>query len=113
MCPRSSPREKVLAIGAIVFFGGLVSMFWLDDHPNSSRIHVILRTFAAACFVLGWVAFHAGFFIRRWDLNPGIRAIHQNPDGVFWMRIAAVVLFLGVLPLVCLWAYHSVHHLRP
>jgi hypothetical protein len=27
---------------------------------------------------------------------------------VFWLRMAAVVL-----PLVCLWAYHSIRHLRP
>jgi hypothetical protein len=113
MYPRSSLREKAFAIGGIVSLCGLVSIFWLDDHSNSSRVHVILRTVAAACFLFGWLAFHAGFFMRRWVRNPGIRAIYQNPDGVFWLRIAAVVLFLGVLPLVCLWAYHSIRHLRP
>jgi hypothetical protein len=113
MYPRSSPREKVIAIGCIVFFGGLVWTSWLDDHPNPSRIHAILRTVAACCFVLPWIAGTADYFTGAWDRNPGIRAIHRNPDGVFWLRIAAVILFLGVLPLVWLWTYHSIHHLKP
>jgi hypothetical protein len=113
MYPRSTPREKAVAIGGIVFFGGLVWMSWLDDHPNPSRIHAILRTVAACCFLFAWLACTAGYFAGVWDRNPGIRAIHRSPDGVFWLRMAVVILFLGVLPLVGLWAYHSIQHLHP
>jgi hypothetical protein len=86
MYPRSSPREKAFAIGGMVFFGGLVWMSWLDDHPNPSRIHAILRTVAACCFLFGWLAGTAGFFTGVWDRNPGIRAI---PPKSRWCVLAA------------------------
>jgi hypothetical protein len=90
-------------------------MVWLDDHSNPSRIHAVLRTVALPASFFGWLVGSAGFFAKVWDRHRGIRFIHRNPDVVFWLRIAAVILFLGVLPLVCLWSYqsHGNYKLRP
>jgi hypothetical protein len=88
-------------------FGGLVSMVWLDHHPKSVAYPRSSKNCCPSCFFFGWLVGSAGFFAKVWDRHRGIRFIRRNPDVVFWLRIAAVILFLGVLPLVCLWAYHS------
>jgi len=113
MYPRSSLREKRLVAAWLVFLGGFGGLIVLDNHPSPSHIHGILRTIAACGLLFGWLTGHAMLFVRRWDRNPGIRAIHRNRDGLLWLRITAVVLWVGVLPLACLWVYHYTQHLRP
>jgi hypothetical protein len=109
MCPPSTPREKKLAAALFLLISGLGALFFIDDHPSSSSLHRILRFAAAGCLLLGWVWFHTVRFVQSWERNPMIRSAHKSPDGAMWLRIVAVILSLGVLPLAFLGLYHN-HH---
>jgi len=102
MYPRSSPYEKVLAAGTLLLFLDLGGLAFLD-------LHGILRIIAGFCLVLGYLLNTGAFFARVWDKNRAIRRVKQNADGVLWLRILAVALWIGILPLVCLWAYKHIH----
>jgi hypothetical protein len=104
MYPLIRPSEKPLALGVLLVLIGLPGLLLLD-----AKQHPSLR-FAAGCFfVVGWLVFHCSTFARRWDDNLLIRRVHGSPDGVLWLRIAAVVLWLGILPVAILWVYQYLH----
>jgi len=102
MYPRSSPYEKVLAAGTLLLFLGLGGLAFLDLHGN-------LRIIASFSLALGSLVNTCAFFVHVWDKNRAIRRVKQNPDGVLWLRILVVVLWIGILPLACLWAYKYIH----
>ena len=89
MYPRSSPQEKVLAVGTLLLFLGLGGLAFSD-------LHGILRIISGFCLVLGYFLNTGAFFMRAWDKNSAIRRVKQNPNGVLWLRILAVGLWLGI-----------------
>jgi uncharacterized membrane protein YsdA (DUF1294 family) len=102
MYPRSSAQERVFAVGTLLLFLGLGGLAFFD-------LHGALRTISGFCLVLGFVLHTGAFFVRVWDRSRAIRRVKQNPDGVLWLRILVIGLWLGILPLVSLWAYQHVH----
>ena len=53
-----------------------------------------------------------GNFVLLYDRGIFAQKIIRSPAGLLWMRIFAVILWLGVLPLVCFWVYDYLRHLR-
>jgi hypothetical protein len=41
--------------------------------------------------------------------SPFERWLQKSADGYFWLRLAAVMLWVGVIPLAILWSYHHIH----
>lgn len=102
MYPRSTTREKVLAVGTVLVFLGLGGFSFLNPHG-------ILRI-TADCFLLfGWFLNTGAFFAGARNSNRAIRRVTQNPGGVLWLRVLAIVLWMGILPLIFLSAYRYIH----
>jgi len=103
------PSEKPVAIGFLLFFLGLPGVIFLD--PQTTH-HPTLRFIACCLFLVGWLWWHAVWFVQRWNRNPLAQKAHRSPNGFWWMRIVAIVLWLGVLPFAFLWVYHYLERLR-
>jgi hypothetical protein len=101
MYPQSSPRERVLAAGTLLLFLGIGGLAFLDFHGN-------VRIVAGFCLVVGAILNIGSFFVRVWDQNRVIRSVKQNAAGVLWLRILVVALWIGILPLACLWTYKHI-----
>lgn len=107
MRARSSPREKAFAIGILLAFFGLIAILILDSR---STHHPIARDVAAFCLGIAALLYKTTFFVGTWDNSRVIGRIHQSPNGIFWMRLVAITLWLGVLPFACLWVYDYIKH---
>lgn len=98
---RSTQREKSFFFGillALVGLGGLAV-------PNLTGVFRV----AAGCFLaLGVLLYKGAFFVGAWDRGP-IGTFSKTPRGNLWLRIVAVVLWLGVVPLTFLWLYDHLH----
>jgi hypothetical protein len=101
MRARSSPREKTFAIGILLAFVGLGAMAF----PN---LPGILRIAAGCCLVLGALLYKGAFVARAWDGGP-IGSLLKTPQGSQWLQIVALILWIGILPLVWLWVYDHIH----
>lgn len=82
---------------------GSITALFFNIH---GRIHTVLIGVVLA----GVVVLRVSYPTHLWDRNRWIRSVNASSDGAFWLWIVAIVLFLGVLPLVCLWAYHAIQH---
>jgi hypothetical protein len=98
---RSSPREKTFAVGILLAFVGLGALAF----PNLSGF---LRIAAGTCLVFGVLLYKGAFFARVWDRGL-IGSLQKTPQGSLWLRIVAVILWIGILPLVWLWVYDRIH----
>jgi hypothetical protein len=112
MYRRSSPREKAFAVGILLSFAGLGGIFLLDGLQSTSNLHWVFRFVAGCSLVLGFLLHQGAFFVGVWDRNRVIRRVTASSDGLFWLQILAVILWLGFLPLAYLWVYHYLHRLR-
>ena len=101
MRTRSSIREKTFFFGILLTLAGLTGL----AIPNLSGI---FRIAAGFCLALGVLLYKGAFFVGAWDHGP-IGRLQKTPDGYFWLRIVAVVLWLGVVPLTFLWLYDHLH----
>ena len=102
MYPRSSPFEKVFAAGILLTVLGLGGLVLFD-------LHGLLRIIAGFFLVFGFLLYNVAYFVNALNTSRARRRVMQNPDAVLWLRILAVILWLGVLPFACLWVYHHVH----
>jgi hypothetical protein len=101
MRARSSPREKTFAVGILLAFVGLGAI----PFPN---LPGILRIAAGCCLVLGVLLYKGAFIARAWDRAP-IGNLRKTRQGSQWLRIVALILWIGILPLVWLWVYDHIH----
>jgi hypothetical protein len=106
---RNSTWRKLFAAGGLLFFIGLVAVMVLD--PQATH-YPVLRAVLALFMVVGFILMFTGNSVLLYDRNIFIQRITRSPVGFFWMRILVVILWLGVLPFVCLWVYDRVHHVR-
>ena len=102
---RNSTWRNVFAVAGLSYVVGLAGSLVLDHYPV---LHALFALFAVA----GFIVFHAAFFVLHYDRSIVTHRIVRSEAGLFWMRIFAVLLWLGVLPFVCLWVYDRLHHLR-
>lgn len=102
MYARGSVREKVFLVGTILALLSLGPLAFLD-------LHGILRIIAACCLILGWLMHTCAFFADTWDGNSLIRRIKRRRGGLRWLRIVTAILWIGILPIACLWAYLHIH----
>ena len=110
---QTSPLEMTFAVGTFVGFFGLVGVLFFDALRETWKLYLpaTLRTFLATCLVVGFLL-HSVTFVMLCGTNRVVRSVKANPDGGFWMRIVAVILWLGVLPFACLWFYDYLHRAR-
>src|ERR1700687_4328679 len=101
MRTRTSPREKTFFIGILLAFVGLGGL----AIPNLSGI---FRIIVGCCLALGVLLYKGAFFVKAWEARP-IEQLQKAPHGYLWLRIVAVVLWLGVVPLTFLWLYDHLH----
>jgi len=101
MRARSSRREKTFFIGILLTLVGLGGL----AIPN---LLGIVRIVAGCCLALGVLLYKGAFFVRAWDSGP-IGRYQKAPHGYLWLRIVAVVLWLGIVPLTFLWLYDRLH----
>jgi len=107
--PKSSPLEKWIGAGALLLFIALAGDIGLD--PQTTH-HPILRNLASCCLIGGFLLFHGALY-KLWDRKwKPIRWVKRSPDGVLWLRILAVILWLALLPFAILRAYDYIHQLR-
>ena len=106
---RSSTWRKLFAAGGLLFFIGLVVVIVLD--PQTTH-YPVLRAVLALFMVVGFILLITGNFVLLYDRNIFTQRIIRSPAGFFWMCVVTMVLWLGVLPFVCLWVYHQLHHFR-
>lgn len=109
MYPGSSRRKKVLVVGTLLVLIVFPGVVFLD--PQTSPHH-LLRIAAGCCFVVGWLLNTGTFFVGAWDGNRLMRSVHNSPDGVLWLRVLAVIRWLGVFPLAALWVYKYLRNLQ-
>lgn len=111
---RSSPREKTFAIGTFVGFFGLLGVVVFDMLRDAWKVHLpgSLRTFLAICLVLGYLVHIAAFLALRNQTTGVVAAVENSQVGRFWIRLLVILLWLGVLPLACLWVYDQLHRSR-
>jgi hypothetical protein len=95
MYPRSSTLEKSFASGTIVLFLGLAGIALAGEHPS-------MRTVAFSCVLFGGVVSNCAWFVGAWDRNPLIMKLQQGQQRT-WLVLAAIVLWIGFLPLAYLW----------
>lgn len=98
---RSSPREKTLLVGILLTFVALGAL----AAPNLSET---FRIAAGFCLAFGALLYKGAFLVRAWDTGP-IAKIQKSSNGYFWLKVAAVVLWLGAVPLTFLWLYDHLH----
>jgi hypothetical protein len=98
------------AVKTLAGFFGLAGVLFFDALRETWKLYLpgILRTFLAACLVVGSLVSSVAFVM----LYGPFRIVNRNPSRVFWMRLVAVILWLVVLPFACLWVYDYLHHFR-
>jgi hypothetical protein len=106
---RNSTWSKMFAVAGLLFFIGLVAVIVLD--PQTTH-YPVLRAVLALFMVVGFILMITGNFVLLYDRNIFTQRIIRSPAGFFWMRIFAVILWLGVLPFACLWVYHYLQRAR-
>ncbi len=104
---RSSTYQKLALFGLLLVVCAFIGNSFLSETQSFLGIVVLVCVFA------GYLLFRGSLTEDQLRYSRTIEAMRPNPEGAYWLRIAAVVLFLGVLPIVCLWVYHSIQHLRP
>jgi len=89
----SSPREKRALLGLLLAFTGVGGLAILH---LSETLRIV--TF---CFLVipGAFLFFGEIAIDVWNRSPFERWLQKSPEGYFWLRLAAVILWLGVIPL--------------
>jgi len=96
---RSSPREKAFYVGLLLAFLGLVALVF----PN---LPGFLRVAAGCCLVVGFLLYKGAFFV----LHSGpIGILRKTPQGAVWLRTVALILWIGILPILWLWVYDRIH----
>jgi hypothetical protein len=90
----------VAAVGMLLMLGGLVLLVF--------NLRGAWRAGAAICFVLGIVFCQGAFFADIWDRSP-IGRLGRTAQGPLWLRIAAVILWLVVLPVAAFVAFTYLH----
>lgn len=100
------------AIGTLVGFLGLLGVIFFDGLKETWKVYLpsFARTFLATCLVVGFLVHNVSFFMLRSARNRVVRTAAQSPNTFFWMRLVAVILWLGVLPFACLWVYDYIKH---
>jgi len=93
----------------LLSFIGLVAVIVLD--PQTTH-YPVLRAVLALLMIVGFILMITGNFVLLYDRGIFAQKIIRSPAGLLWMRIFAVILWLGVLPLVCFWVYDYLRHLR-
>jgi hypothetical protein len=106
---RNSTWRNLFVAGGLLFFIGLVAVIALD--PRATH-YPVLRAVLAFFMVVGFILMVFGNFVLIYDRGIFAQRVIRSPAGFFWMRIFAVILWLGVLPFVCLWVYGQLHHVR-
>jgi hypothetical protein len=101
MPTRSSSREKTFFLGIILALGAICGL----AIPNLSGV---VRIAAGCCLAFGVLLYKGAFFVGAWSNGP-IGKIQKSPNGYLWLKIVAVVLWLGVTPLTFLWLYDHLH----
>jgi hypothetical protein len=96
---RTSTPEKLFAAGVILSFAGLLGVLLV---PKG-----IPRLACSVCLLCGVLLYKGTFFVRVWDNSRAIQRLQRKPNGVLALRILAIVLWLAVFPLVCLWLYRT------
>jgi hypothetical protein len=100
-------RDKVFFVGTLMALVGLVAIVFMDV----VGLHGVPRIAVVSFFFVGMVLHTGTFFVSTWDRNGFIRSATGSPTGMFWLRILAIFLWLGILPLIFLWLYHYLHRL--
>jgi hypothetical protein len=99
---RASLREKAFVVGAVLLFAGLAGVLVAGPHQT-------LIAASRYCLIFGWIVSTCAYFVRVWDRNPAIRRIKKDRQGVSWLGILAILLWVIVLPVACLWVYGYIH----
>jgi hypothetical protein len=109
MAARSSRLELTFRIAFIVGIFGLGGVLTLEILKSTLHVNVpkSLQVFVAICAVGGFLLERVAFFVLSVSTSQALAA-RLGPDGLLWARILTVLLWVCVLPLVCLWAYHQI-----
>ena len=102
-----SRSELLLLTFFLLTVGSLPVSFLLDRLNLPSATDTAVRLALVACALLGLLA-----EIIRLAIPLVSRSMSKTPGGLLWLRIVAVVLWLGILPLVWFWVYDHIHRLR-
>jgi len=103
---RNSTWDKLFAAGGLLFFTGLTGVIVLEHYP-------VLRIVLAPFLIAGFLLMFMGNFVLLYDRGMFTQRIIRSSAGFFWMRVFAMILWLGVLPFVCWWAYRYIQHHHP
>jgi hypothetical protein len=108
MYPRSSPKEIVFAVGTFLVFVGLVGLVALGQAKLGTTTEGTLQILFSTSLIVGTITHLAGFISLsgRWR-RPAAQT--GNPGGFPWFSVAAVVLWIIILPFALLRAYAYVH----
>jgi len=82
----------------------MMGFFALAAFPN---VQGTLRALAVGSLCIGWVLSTGAFLANPRSSSGLVEKIQRTSGGVTALRIAAVVLWLAVLPMVLLWVYQS------
>jgi|SRR5580700_10612028 hypothetical protein len=66
------------------------------------------RIAAGCCLAFGVLLSRVTFFVSAWDRGP-VGRLRRSPRGYYWLLVAAVVLWFGIMPLTFLWLYDRLH----
>jgi hypothetical protein len=97
----TSPRVKASLLGIVLMFVGLGGL-------AIANLSGGFRIAAGCCFVLGALLSRVTVFVGVWDRGP-VGRLRRSPRGYYWLLVATVVLWLGVMPLTFLWLYDQLH----
>jgi len=94
----------MFGLGILMTFVGMLGAAGLDGRFTR---YPSLRTISVLVMLVGAVIYHGVFYSWSFRRARVPEAVPRNSPSTFWLRLVTTILWLGVLPLVCLWVYHQ------
>jgi len=104
--PRRSKGKKCWQL-AVPLFAGNWRHFDIFEQRCCRNCPILVMGYFSCLPCRRVVDEHGGLFVRVWDRNVIIAKARRSSEGGFWLRIFAVILWLGIIPLVGLWLHHK------
>jgi hypothetical protein len=108
MDPRSSPKEIVFGVGTFLALAAAAGLMRLSRAKFAPTAKGHLEVLFGICLLVGVVMHLAGFI----SLSGGRRypiSVKPSPGGFPWFGLAAIILWIVILPFVLLRAYEYVY----